>query len=145
MGQRLRIGNVVLEVSANSLTELSETPTNRELKAEKPDMPEPLEETAYIYRPNDPFRAQIDEARAIGSISATHKPWVKRSWFVLFIIGPLVYAELSALAESLNDETGQPWMWFLGRNLLILPIWFLLYSIWRNRVRGSSKAQREEK
>lgn len=134
MVQRVQVGNVYVEIQGGESSPIQVAPKLPPIKAEKPEEPEPLEEPQYIYRPNDPFRASIDEARAIASITASHKPWVKKTWFVIFIIGPLVYAELYGLSQALNSESN-PVLAFLGANALIIPLWLLYYLIWRRKVK----------
>ncbi len=137
MTQQLKVGDAFLELPAGSEVAFSPALDAARITAEKPETPEPLEDKPYIYRPNDPFQAQIDEARAIASIDASHKPWVKKTWFVLFVIGPLVYAQLLALSLTL-EESGWEWfMLYLGANTIILPLWLVYYSIWRRKARKS--------
>lgn len=135
MIQRVKVGNVYVDLPKGSSTTIELAPADRPVKAEKPEVPEALEEQQYIYRPNDPFRSYIDEARAIGSIRASHKPWIKKAWFIIFLVGPLAYAELGALSSALNDKYSEPWQAFIGANLFILPIWLTFYSIWRRKVK----------
>ncbi len=135
MNQRVKLGNVYLELPEGESTSIELVPKAQQLKAEKPEDPVPLEEQQYIYRPNDPFRFYIDEARAIGSIGASHKPWVKKTWFVIFVIGPLVYGELYALALALHDDSGESWKVFARANAVIIPVWLAFYSIWSRKVK----------
>lgn len=134
MVQRVKIGKVYLEMPEGA-TPIQAVPKWQPVKAEKPEDPEPLEEQQYIFRPNDPFRSSIDQARAIASINSSHKPWVKRAWFLLFIVGPLVYAELHALASALHEHVSA-WQAFLGSNALIIPLWLVYVFIWRRKVRA---------
>jgi len=136
MTQRIKVGDVFITLPEGKETPLPYSPGHDQLKAEKPDDPEPLEEPQYIYRPNDPFRAVIDEAHATASISSSHKPWVKTAWFLIFVVGPLAYAELAALASAIQDHTSSPVTVFLRHNALILPLWLLYFSIWRRKVKG---------
>ncbi len=137
MTQRLKIDKVYLELPAGSEAAFPSAPDATCITAEKPETPEPLEDTPYIYRPNDPFQVQIDEARMVASIDSSHKPWVKKTWFVLFVIGPLVYAQLLALSLT-SQASGWEWLKrFIGANAVILPIWLLYYSIWRRKTRKS--------
>lgn len=134
MVQREKIGNVYLEIPESITKTIQAVPKQQPLKADKPDEPEPLEEPQYIFRPNDPFRAPIDEARAIASITSSHKPWVKRAWFLIFIVGPLLYAELYALSLVLGEAVS-PWKAFFVENAFIMPFWLVFFFIWRRKVR----------
>ncbi len=144
MNQNIKIGNVVfklqnenaptIELGPNELA-----PKSQPVNTERPEMPEPLEEPQYIYRPNDAFQSSIDEAHAIASISASHRPWVKTTWFILFVIGPLVYAELFALATALRDSGTDAWKTFFLVNVVISPMWLIYLSIWRRKVRRTVK------
>lgn len=135
MNQRIKVGKVYLEIQQAGSAPIDAFPGRLPIKAEKPEMPEPLEEPQYIYRPSDPFQSPIDEARAIASIGPSHKPWVRKTWFVLFVIGPLVYAELKALAAALRVDETERWSAFLGINALILPLWGIYFAIWRRKVK----------
>lgn len=135
MNQRIKVGNVYVELRDGGGTSLDLTASARPLKAEKPDTPEPLEEPQYIYRPNDPFQASIDEARAIASIQSSHQPWVKKTWFVLFVLGPLVLGELYALALAGRASADDAWKAFLGANAIVLPVWLVYFSIWRRKAK----------
>ncbi|MYN01298.1 hypothetical protein GTP41_04205 [Pseudoduganella sp. DS3] len=139
MSSKIEIGNIVFEVPEGSSASHSR---NSGPEASKPETPEPLEETPYIYRPNDAFQSAVDEARAIASITSGHKPWVLKTWFVLFVIGPLVYAQLFALALA-QHKYGWDWMRTVaGANLFILPIWSIYYGIWRRRVKKAKSNRR---
>lgn len=145
MNQNIKIGNVVfmlqnenaptIELGSNELA-----PKSQPVNTERPETPQPLEEPQYIYQPNDPFRSSIDEAHAIASIRASHRPWVKTTWFILFIIGPLVYAELFALATALRDRGTDAWKTFFIVNVVIFPIWLIYFSIWRRKIRRTAKS-----
>ncbi|MBK8338304.1 MAG: hypothetical protein IPL03_17815 [Sterolibacteriaceae bacterium] len=137
MVQRIKVGEVYLELPQGAESSLQLVPTNRVTKAEKPEEPEQLEEQQYIYRPNDPFGASIDEAHAIASIGTSHKPWVKKTWFLIFIVGPLFYGEFFALSQVIFNPTF-PWQSFLGANAFIIPLWLIYFSIWRRKVRGNT-------
>lgn len=141
MAQRIKVGTVYLEVQEGAFAPLRD-PINAEqtLKAEKPETPEPLEDAQYIYRPNDPFQSSIDEARAIASITSSHKPWVRKAWFLIFVVGPLIYAELFALSLVLKNFTSSLWVTFAEANAFIIPIWLMYYSIWRRKVKSDGRA-----
>ncbi|MFL9925712.1 hypothetical protein PQR62_15635 [Herbaspirillum lusitanum] len=119
------------------MTTITAAPDMRPVTVEKPETPEPLETPQYIYRPNDPFQSGIDEARAITSISTSHKPWVKTTWFILFVLGPLVVIELIALKVALESNTNAV-RGFLSINAGMFPVWLCYYLIWRKRMRSSS-------
>lgn len=135
MGSKIKIGDVVFEVPEGSSASAPPAEDSPTLQASKPDTPEPLEETPYVYRPNDAFQSVVDEARAIASISSEQKPWVIKTWFILFVLGPLVYGQLFALALA-QHEYGWTWIRTIaGVNLAILPLWSIYYGIWRRKVK----------
>ena len=135
MSKQIKIGNAVFDVPEESSSSITSTGQEKPVQNVKPDTPEPLEEKPYIYRPNDPFQASVDEARAIASISTSHKPWVRKTWFVLFVIGPLVYVELMALAAN-RDLEGWEWGKSLAfANTIFLPVWLIYFSISKRRVK----------
>jgi len=134
MSEKIKVGEVYLHLSTTTNTAISITPDTRQLTAEKPETPEPLEAQPYIYRPNDPFQAGIDEARAISSISHSHKGWVKKTWFFLFVVGPLLLIELRALSLAISPGEDAAKTFFLV-NLMLFPPWLCYYLIWRKRVR----------
>ena len=135
MTQRIKVGKVYLEIPVETTPTLEFPGQPLLVKAEKPEMPEPLEQQDYIYRPNDPFQYAIDEARAIAGIGASHKPWVKKAWFIIFIIGPLLYAALNTLAVVLHSETSADWTALTGANFFLLPIWLIYLAIWYRTLR----------
>jgi hypothetical protein len=135
MKQRIKVGDVYLELSEKTSATIKPNPEPQTLKAERPEISELAEQPQYIYRPNDPFFSEIDSAHAIASINTSHKPWVKRTWFILFVIGPLVIAQFFALAHSLRHDISESWQIFLLANGIIMPIWFLYYGIWRRKMR----------
>ena len=135
MTQRIKVGNVYVEMPGGG-PQADFLAPSKPLVAEKPETPEPLDETPYIYRPSDPFQSSIDQAHAVASISTEHKPWVRKTWFVMFIVGPLVWAEFVALAVTLNEGFAEGWRAFLVMNLVIFPVWFIYYSIWRRKARS---------
>jgi hypothetical protein len=135
MDQKIKVGNVTFEIPEGTTLAANGVATDTPLKAEKSDIPEPLEQPQYIFRPNDPFGASIDEMKAITSISASHKPWVKKTWFILFVIGPLVCAELFALAGAMSTRNMAPWQAFIITNMLVLPLWLVYYIVWCKQVK----------
>jgi len=134
MSKKIKVGEVYLSISATTTTAITPAPVTRQITAEKPETPEPLETQPYIYRPNDPFQSGIDEARAISSISHSHKGWVKKTWFLLFVAGPLLLIELRALSLALSpgEDAVQA---FLLVNMTLFPPWLCYYLIWRKRMR----------
>jgi hypothetical protein len=132
MTQRIKVGNVYFELPEGT-EHVLDPAAQRIIKAEKPETPEPLEEQTYIYRPNDPFQSAIDEARAIASIGSAHKPWVRKTWFVLFVLGPLSYLVFFALAAA-QHLSGWPLLRsVLGGIGLMMPMWLIYFSIWRRK------------
>lgn len=139
MTQRIKAGNFYLDISIEG-TSLDNHPTaEKPLIAEKSDTPEPLEPKLYIYRPNDIFQSSIDRIEAAGSLSTTHKPWVKKAWLCIFVICPLIFMELFTLALMLTANGG--WLGFVLMHLIVLAYGVLSYSIWLNKTQGLPAAK----
>jgi hypothetical protein len=134
MNQRIKAGKFYLDIPTGGTSLDSHPSTEKPLIAEKSDTPEPLESKPYIYRPNDPFQSSIDRIEAAGSLSTTHKPWVKTAWLCIFVIGPLIFMELFALALTLNANGG--WQGLGIMQLIILAYGLMSYSIWLNKTKG---------
>jgi hypothetical protein len=135
MNSKIKIGDVIFEVPAGSSAAGQSKGVPPPIQASKPETPEPLEESPYVYRPNDAFQSVVDEARAIASINSGQKSWVIKTWFVLFVLGPLFYAQCFVLAYA---QYRQGWYWIrtiATLNLLILPLWSLYYGIWLRRMK----------
>lgn len=136
MDQRIKAGNFYLDVRTRGSSLDNHPSAEKPLITEKSDVPEPLEAKPYIYRPNDPFQSSIDRIEAAGSLSATHKPWVKTAWLYIFVICPLVFMELFALALKFNARSG--WQGFALMHLVMLSYGLMSYSIWLNKTKGPS-------
>lgn len=143
LDHNVRIGGVLFTLQQEKPTvELGPNelgPRPQPVTVDIPATPAPREEPQYIYQPNDPFRSGIDEAHAVASISAAHRPWVRTTWFILFIIGPLVYVELFALATALRETGAEAWKTFFVLNVVLFPTWLIYFSIWRRKVRRAGK------
>ena len=144
LNHNVRIGGVLFKLQQEDAPTIELGPNelgpeSQPVIADKPETPEPLEEPQYIYQPNDPFRSSIDEAHAIASINTSHRPWVRITWFILFVIGPLVYAELFALATALRQTSTEAWKTFVVVNVVAFPAWLLYFSIWRRKVQRAGK------
>ncbi len=134
MNQRIKAGDFYLDVPTGG-TSLDDHPSvGTPLIATKSDTPEPLEPKPHIYRPNDPFQSSIDRIEAAGSLSTTHKPWVKTAWLYVFVICPLIFMELFALALKFEANSG--WIGFAIIHFFILVYGLLSYSIWLNKSKG---------
>lgn len=138
MNSKIRIGDVLFELPVGSSVGGVSPQGDVPPQAGKPEAPESLDETPYIYRPNDPFQSAVDEARAIASISPAQKPWVIKTWFVLFVLGPLFYAQIFALAMAQNKYGWASFKAILTMNLVILPLWTIYYLIWRRRMKKAA-------
>jgi hypothetical protein len=134
MSQRIKAGNFYLDIPTDGTSLDNHPGAAKRLTTEKPDTPEPLEPKPYIYRPNDPFQSSIDRIEAIGSLSATHKPWVKKAWLYIFVIFPLISVELYALALKFTANGG--WQGFLLMHSIMLAYGLLSYSMWLNKTKG---------
>lgn len=136
MNQRIKAGNFYLDVPTATSSLANHPNAEKPLIMEKSDTPEPLEAKPYIYRPNDPFQSSIDRIEAAGSLSATHKPWVKKAWLYVFVICPLIFMELFTLALKFNANGG--WKGFVLMHLIIVSYGLMSYSIWLNKTKGPS-------
>jgi len=134
MNQRIKAGNFYLEIPTGGTSLDNHPGAEKPLIPEKSDTPEPLESKPYIYRPNDPFQSSIDRIEAAGSLSPTHKPWVKTAWLCIFVICPLIFMELFALALKLNANGG--WQSFGLMHLIMIAYGIMSYSIWLNKAKG---------
>jgi len=134
MNQRIKAGNFYLEIPTGGTSLDNHPGAEKPLIPEKSDTPEPLESKPYIYRPNDPFPSSIDRIEAAGSLSPTHKPWVKTAWLSIFVIFPLIFMELFALALKLNANGG--WQSFGLMHLIMFAYGIMSYSIWLNKAKG---------
>lgn len=115
----------------------------RPARAEKPEVPDELEEHQYIYRPNDPFQFQIDQARAMASIGSSHVPWVRKAWFLLFIIWPPAQVALQSILSVVQSNTDQHWSTFgslfIRTFTPILPIWLLCLYVWHRKIKSQKE------
>ena len=134
MNQRIKVGNFYLDVPVGERPPDNHPSVGKPLIASKSDTPEPLEAQPHIFRPNDPFQSSVDRIEAAGRLSATHKPWVKTAWLYVFIICPLIFMELFALA--LKFETDSGWKGFATIHFFMLVYGLLSYSIWLNKAKG---------
>lgn len=135
MTQRIKAGDFYLEVPTAGTSLENHPGAEKPLNADKSDIPEPLEPKPYIFRPNDPFQSSIDRVEAAGNLAVTHKPWVKTAWLYVFVICPLIFMELFALAIKFQGNAG--WRGFLIVHVYMLGYGHLSYSIWRNKAKGA--------
>ena len=135
MGEKIRVGRVYLELPEDFIYGGNLAGTPPQIRAEKPETPEPLENPVEIYRPNDPFQYEIDQARAVASINSTHKPWVRTTWFVLFILGPSALFVLFGYSMIANQST-HSWGDFVVALVIFLLVFPPFLSIWYRRGRG---------
>lgn len=134
MNQRIKAGNFYLDVPTRGTSLESHPKAEKLLITEKPETPEPLEAKPYIYRPNDPFQSSIDRIEAAGSLSTTHKPWVKTAWLYVFVICPLIFMEMFILALKFNGDGS--WRGFALMHLIMLSYGLMSYSLWLNKTKG---------
>ena len=109
------------------------------IKAEKPETPEPLEEPSYIYRTADPFRYAIDEARAVASISRAHPRWVRRAWFALFVILPVLTATLWIASLFSGPQAEALALEEVAGLCVAIAVWGMYLSIWFRRVEDAEQ------
>ena len=140
MTQRIKAGDFYLHINTEGTSLENHPGTEKPLIPEKSDTPEPLEPSPYIYHPNDPFRSQIDKIEAAGSLSPTHKPWVKKAWLHVFVIYPLIGMELFALALIFNGSGA--WQGFVLVQLFMIAYFLLSCSVWLNKTKGLPPAKR---
>jgi hypothetical protein len=134
VNQRIKVGNFYFDVPTEARPPDNHPDAGKPLIASKSDTPEPLEPEPHIFRPNDPFQSSIDRIEAAGRLSATHKPWVKTAWLYAFVIGPLVFMELFALA--LKSEANSGWKGFAIIHFFMLVYGLLSYSVWLDKAKG---------
>lgn len=134
MTQRIKGGDFYFEIPTKGTSLDNHPNVKKPLITEKSDTPEPLEPKPYIYRPNDPFQSAIDGIEAAGSLSTTHKPWVKRAWLYIFVICPLISMEL--FAPALKFKGNGEWPGFVLMHLIMLAYGLLSSSMWLNKTKG---------
>jgi hypothetical protein len=135
MSQRVKVGNFYLDVQAGSSPPDNHPDAGKTLMASKPETPEALEPQPYIFRPNDPFQSGIDRIEAAGRLSSTHKPWVKTAWLYIFVIIPLIFMELFAIAEK--SQANSSWKAFAIIHFFMLVYGMLSYSMWLNKTKST--------
>ena len=109
MANKIKIGNVTMHLPDDfpSLPPSSDSLSFQpDIKAQKPDTPEKLEDPVYVYRPNDPFQAGIDRARAATRLNSDSPTWVKRTFVTVFIVFPFLCFETGAFALLLGGGGG---------------------------------------
>lgn len=132
MERSVKVGNVEVVLPNGAEAPL---PAPAVIVAEKPEEAPELEPQTYIFRTSDPFQYSIDQAKAVASISAAHKPWVRKTWFVLFVVCPILVAQVMALFALLNQYPHElDWTGFLVIEIAFLPILAVYISIWRRKV-----------
>jgi hypothetical protein len=129
MDQHIKVGNV--DVVLPKGLELANTP---KIVAEKPDTSQATAPQEYIFRTSDAFQYHVDQAKAVSNISSRHKPWVKRTWFVLFVVFPVIAFEALSIGILLGDGTPN-WEGFLLMNAVGLPFVAIYMAIWRRKAR----------
>jgi hypothetical protein len=139
MTQRIKAGNFYFDIRTEGTSLENHPSVEKPLVTEKSDWPEPLEPKPYIFRPNDPFQSSIDRIEAAGSLSTTHKPWVKKAWLYVFIVCPLIFMELFTLALTFKANSG--WQGFAFMHLIMLVYGLLSYSVWLNKTKGLPAAK----
>jgi hypothetical protein len=139
MTGRIKVGNFYFDIPTEGTSLENHPSAEKPLIAEKSDWPEPLEPKPYIFRPNDPFQSSIDRIEAAGRLSTTHKPWVKKAWLWVFVICPLIFMELFALAQTFAANGG--WQGFAFMHLFMLVYGLLSFSVWLNKTKGLPTAK----
>jgi hypothetical protein len=134
VNQRIKAGDFYLEVPTVGTSLDNHPGVEKPRMASKSDTPEPLEPKPHIYRPNDPFQSSIDRIQAAASLSVTHKPWVKTAWLYVFVICPLIFMEMFALATKFDANNS--WTGFAFTHAFMLVYGLLAYSIWLNKSKG---------
>jgi len=99
-------------------------------EAEKPEEPDKLESSNYVYRPNDPFQSSVDRVVALGNVQST-KPWVKKAFLFFFLIFPASIMEITAINALIFQPEGEKLRSFIEYNVIgllacgpYLLIWF---------------------
>ncbi len=134
MTRMIKLGNLYVEVPDDgSLNEPPIKPAS--IRAERPPEPEKLDPQPYIYQTNDPFRSSIDRIHALGNLEKVEKPWVRKSFFVLFLVLPFIFGELFAVAAVVNGQGPAAWKVFLFINIFTAVVCTPYFVIWRKASR----------
>ena len=141
MPKTIKVGGLIVEVPDDSpLLSSPQRENQPKVVAERPAEtldPDPIAEVR-IFQPNDPYRAAIDRVEMLGNLEKVEKPWVKRTFFVFFLLLPLSMGELAAFAALKNEpDPTVGWKLFFFLNFFTALLCTPYFFIWRR----STKAQ----
>jgi hypothetical protein len=103
MTKTIKMGNIYVEVPDESY--LLDSDAKKDSDFIKPEEPEALLEEVKVYKPNDPFHSTVDRWEALGNIEKANKPWIKKGYFIFFIVLPFILFELMALGFFLGANS----------------------------------------
>src|SRR5215510_11516594 len=113
MSKTIKVGGILVEVPDDSpLAGSPDADESPALTAEKPEEPEKLETLQYVYRPNDPFQANIDRVVVLRNIESSGKPWVRKAFVFFFLIFPMLIAEIAAVGALATQTEEDRWRHF---------------------------------
>ncbi len=132
MSKKIKIGDVYIEIPDDSyLTEGNSDTSPNSITAEKPEMEmaEAFIEDKKINNLDDPVI--VDRWEAIGNLHTVEKSWLRKGYFLFFIIIPFIIFQLGGLAiffgasSIINGIKGILLMNFLWLILLMpaLKVW----------------------
>lgn len=132
MTKTIELGGITVSIPDDSpLASGSVAESPAALLAEKPEEPERLASSQYVYRPNDPFQSSIDRVVVLGNVHSTGKPWVKKAFMFFFLILPFSCAEIIAVGALFTEPEGRKLGQFLLFNLIGLIVSAPYLLIWR--------------
>jgi len=103
MAKTIKMGNIYVEVPDESYLLDSDAKQNSDFI--KPEEPEALLEEVRVYKPNDPFQSTVDRWEALGNLEKVDKPWIKKGYFIFFIVFPFILFQLMAVALFLGANS----------------------------------------
>lgn len=97
MAKKIKIGDYYVEVPEDSyLVDSDSDRSDSHVSSEKPDSAEEFIEEKKIYNLNDPY--VVDRWEAIGNFHKVEKTWLRKGYFVFFIIIPFLIFQAGGLA-----------------------------------------------
>jgi hypothetical protein len=131
MTRTIKIGGMTVEVPDDSpLASGPVVESPAALLAEKPDEPEKLSSSQYVYRPNDPFQSEIDRVVVLGNVHSAGKPWVRKVFLTCFVILPFTFAEIIAIGALFTEPPGRKlsqFLFYTGIGLIVGAPYLLIW------------------
>ncbi len=140
MPKKLKIKNFILTIPDDDSNQTNfKNDVQPVYHSENSEIIEPAEQE-YIYKPYDPGQSPVDRARATTNINNHDKSWVKKAWFIIFVIGPLAALGFIAFIMILSNEPLSGIIILLSvLSIIVFPFWLIHYLIWRRNIKSSSK------